>query len=134
MGTGRRESNENTTQVPFAVHAAATATEERVIFAAPCAVRVRGIRLASDVALTGDPTNSTTFSVRNKGAAGIGTATIATLIFTTGVGLVAFDEKDIPMAAPVTLNPGDTLNAEFVKVGTGLAIGPGVINIDWEPL
>lgn len=134
MGAGRREGNENTTQVTFAQHAAATATEERSLFAAPCACRVRRVGLVSDVALTGDPTNSTTFSVRNKGAAGVGTTTVATLVFTTGVNLVPFDEKDIPVSAAFTMAAGDTLNMEFVKVGTGLNIGPGVINIDWEPL
>lgn len=131
---GRREGTENTDRTYFAQHAAATATEERTLFVAPCPLRVRAITLVSDAALTGDPTNSTTFSVRNKGAAGVGTTTVATLVFTTGVNLVAFDEKDIPLTAPFTMAEGDVLNAEFVKVGTGLILGPGVINVDWEPL
>jgi hypothetical protein len=134
MAGGRRESQENTTQVAFVQHAAATATEERGIFVAPCPLRVRRVLLSSDVAVTGDPTNSTTVSIRNKGAAGVGTTTVGTLVVTTGVNFVAFDPKEIPLTAPFTMALDDQLNLEFVKVGTGLAIGSGQVTIDWEPI
>lgn len=134
MASGRREKQEITDRIYFAIHAAATATEERGIFAAPCALRVRAITITSDIAVTGDTTNTTNLAVRNKGAAGVGTTSVAALALPTGVNLVAFDEKDVPLTAPFTMAEGDTLNFEFVKVGTGVAIGPGFISIDWEPL
>jgi hypothetical protein len=132
---GRRESAENTERVSFTQHAAATATEERGVFSAPCALRVRQIQLSSDVAITGDPTNSTTISFRNKALVGVGTTTVATLVVTTGVNFTAFDPKDIPITGSTfTMAEGEQLNVEFVKVGTGLNVGAGFISITWEPL
>jgi len=133
---GRRESTEFTERMALAVHAAATATEERTVFSAPCACRVRAFSIVSDIAVTGDNTNTTNLNVKNKGAAGVGTTVVATLNLPTGTNLVAFDENAIPLAAAgaFAMVEGDTLTLEFVKVGTGVAIGPGMLTIDWEPL
>jgi hypothetical protein len=60
---GRREGTENTDRIVLAVHAAATATEERTVFSAPCAVRVRAFELVSDIAVTGDNTNTTNINI-----------------------------------------------------------------------
>jgi hypothetical protein len=134
MASGRRERTEHTTHLPVAVHAAATATEERTILSAPCALRVRAVTITSDIAVTGDNTNTTNLALRNKGAAGVGTTSVGAKAFPTGTNAIAFDENDIPLTAPFTMAEGDTLNLEFVKVGTGVAIGPGLVAIDWEPL
>lgn len=133
---GRRESTEFTERLSFAQHAAATATEERTIFSAPCACRVRAFTIVSDIAVTGDNTNTTNLNVKNKGASGAGTTVVAALPLPTGVNLVAFDETAIPLSsgATFTMIEGDTLTLEFVKVGTGVAIGPGMVTLDWEPL
>jgi len=133
---GRREGTENTDRIVLAVHAAATATEERTVFSAPCPCRVRAVELVSDIAVTGDNTNTTNINIKNKGAAGVGTTVVATQNLPTGTNLVAFDAQNVALAAagPFAMAEGDTLTIEFVKVGTGVAVGPGLLSIDWEPL
>lgn len=135
---GRREKVENTVNVTHAQHAAATATEERAIFTAPCAARVRAVSITPDLATTGDNTNTTNLNLVNKGAAGVGTTEVGNLDLTTGVNLTALDEKAIPLnatyAAGVVMAEGDVLALAYEKVGTGAAVGAGQINVDWEPL
>ena len=130
---GRRESQEYSVHLREPVHAAATATEERTVFVAPMAGRIRAVTVTSDIAVTGDNTNTTNMNIINKGAAGVGTTEIGNLDLTTGVNMVAFDEKNIPITA-TALAEGDTVTLQFEKVGTGVAIGPSMVTIDWEPL
>jgi len=130
---GRREGTENTHTANHAVHAAATATEARPIFVAPCAARIRAVTITPDVASTGDNTNTTNLNVINAGAAGAGTTEIGNLDLVTGVNLVAFDEKNIPITA-TALAEGDVVNLQYEKVGTGVLVGPSLISVDWEPL
>ena len=55
--------------------------------------RVTEVTYQPEAASTGDNTNYRTYTLVNKGSDGLGTTVIATLALTTGVNLVAFDEK-----------------------------------------
>jgi hypothetical protein len=135
---GYRPSGEYAAQASHAQHAAATATETRAIFTAPCACRVRAVRATPHAASTGDNTNTTFLNLVNKGAAGAGTTEVGNKDLTTGVNLAAHDETSIPLnatfAAGVSMAEGDVLGLEYEKVGTGVAVGPLEIVTLWEPL
>src|SRR4051794_40116430 len=127
---GNRPAHETHAQVGHAQHAAATATEEQRLFIATRKCRVLAIEGISDIAVTGDATNSTTLNVVNKGANGAGAPVVAALVLTTGVNLVAFQKFALALvgaaiiaAGGIDLNEGDTLTLQYVKVGTGVAVG-----------
>lgn len=118
--------------VPLAVHAAATATEARVLFTAPRACKITNVSVTPDVASTGDNTNTTNLNIINKGAAGAGTTEIGNLDLATGTDLVAYDEKAITITA-TALAEGDVVAIQFEKVGTGVLVGPCVAKVTWYP-
>jgi hypothetical protein len=132
-----RTAQEYTATTSHAVHAAATATEERVGFVAPCKCRVVKIGFVSDAAGTGDNTNTTNVNILNKGAAGAGTTEVANKDFVTGENIVAFDREEVPLnttyANGVDLAEGDVLSVQYEKVGTGLLIGPATFVFDYVP-
>lgn len=130
---GRREGIEQTDRVALAQVAAGTATSSFSIFTAPCPCRVRAVTFTPDVATTGNNSNTKNLNVVNKGASGAGTTEIGNLDLLTGVNLVAFDETNIPITA-TALAEGDVLALQVEQVGTGVAVGGGQVNVDWEPL
>lgn len=130
---GYRQAGENNVLTRDEVHAAATATEERGMFTAPCACRVTNIDYVPDVATTGDNTNTTNIAVINKGAAGVGATSVAAKALPTGTNLVAFDSHALALvgaaiiaAGGIDLAEGDVLTVQYTKVGTGVLVGPGV--------
>jgi hypothetical protein len=135
---GFRQAQEYNQAFHDAVHAAATATEQRVIFIAPCKCRVTGVEISSDVAVTGDNTNTTNLNIVNKGAAGAGTTEVANLDPVTGVNLAAFDAVAIPLNATylngVDMAEGDVLTIQYEKVASGVLIGPSHIQVDFVPV
>lgn len=135
---GYRQAQEYSTQYRDAVHAAATATEQRAAFVAPCKCRVVGIEFVSDAAMTGDGTNTTNINIVNKGAAGVGTTEVANKDYGAGVSAVALDANAIPLNATyvngVDLAEGDVLAVEYEKVGTGILVGPSIFQFDWIPV
>lgn len=129
---------EKYTVTAVAVHAAATATEQRALFTAPRACVVTAVSITPDVASTGDNTNTTNLNIVNKGAAGVGTTEVANLDLALATDLVAYDEKDIPLnatylASGVALAAGSVLTVQFEKAGTGVLVGPGQMKITWYP-
>lgn len=117
---------------------AATATQQDPIFIAPCACKVTAVSIVPQAASTGDNTNTKNLNVINKGSDGTGTTEVANLDLATGVNLVAFDEKAIPLNATytngVSLSEGDVLSLQTEKVGTGVAVGPFIVSIDYVPV
>ncbi len=135
---GFRQAQEYSVQYRDAVHAAATATEERAAFIAPCKCRVLAVEIASDAAVAGDGTNTTNVNLQYKGAAGVGTTEVGNKDFSAGVNAVALDNVPIPLNATYTngvdMAEGDTLTLIYEKVGTGVLIGPSLVSIDWIPV
>lgn len=115
-------TQESTAFVPSIL--AATATEVHPIFRAPfaCIIPTDGVNVVPQADVTGDDTNTKYLNIQNRGSAGTGTTEIGHLDLATGVDLVDFDSKNIPLTAAVTLAAGDVLAVQVEKVGTGVLL------------
>jgi hypothetical protein len=94
--------------------------------------KVTSVNYAPEAAATGDNTNARTFTLVNKGASGSGTTVIATLALTTGVNLVAFDEKPFTLSATATdllVEQGDVLALVSTHTGTGVVDPGGTVKV-----
>lgn len=104
-----------------------------VVGRAPFAGTVTGVTYAAEANMTGDNTESRTFSLVNKGTDGNGTTVVATLAVVTGVGLLDFDEKAITLsatAANLVVAADDVLAWTSTHVGsTGLADPGGLVKV-----
>lgn len=106
------------------------ATADQVIGEATKAGRVTSVSYTPEAAVTGAASpDSRTLSVVNKGAAGAGSTTVASLALVAGVNLVAFDEKAITLsgtAANLVVAAGDQLAWVSTAVtGAGGLADPG---------
>lgn len=104
------------------------ATADQVVGEAAVAGRVTAVTYTPEAAITGAASpNSRTFTLVNKGQAGAGSTTIATLAMVSGVDAVAFDEKAITVtstAADKAVVAGDIL----VWVSTAVTAGGGLVD------
>jgi hypothetical protein len=101
---------------------------------APFAGTVTAVTYTPVAAVTGAASPaSRTLSVVNRGQAGAGTTTVASLALLGGVNLAAFDERDIPViGAANTVAEGDILEFRSAPVGgTGLADPGGTAKIEF---
>jgi hypothetical protein len=101
----------------------------------PFAGKVTAVSFIPATVLTGANTNSITFKLINKGAAGSGTAVVAELAFVSGVNAAANDEKALTLsgtAAKLEVAEGDVLTLEEVHVGEGLITPSGEIQVKIE--
>ena len=107
-------------------------TTVAIVARVPFRATVTGAYFLPTVAATGHTTNYATLTVTNKGAAGAGTTEVASLALTSGVDLVAFDEKPITLSttsASLNVAEGYIVSIAVAKAGTGLAIGQGKAGI-----
>lgn len=108
------------------------ATDSFAIGEAPFAGTVTGISYTPDAASTGDNTHFRTYTVVNKGPTGVGTTVMGTLALTTGVDLVAFDEKAFTLsvvANALTVAAGDVIALVSTPTGNGLVDPGGTIAV-----
>jgi hypothetical protein len=106
--------------------------DDTVLGQAPFACTVTSVQYVPEAAITGADTNSRTVSLVNKGQAGSGSTTVATLALTNGVNAAANDEKTITLsgtAANLALAAGDTLQWRSIHVGTGITDPGGVVRV-----
>jgi hypothetical protein len=115
------------------VPAAATAvSDDSVVAQAPFDCTVTSVQYIPEAAITGAATNNRTVTLVNKGQAGSGSTTVATLTFDSGINGTANDEKTITLsgtAANLVLAAGDTLQWRSIANGTGLADPGGLARI-----
>lgn len=93
---------------------------------------VSAVTYTTPTAITGADTNSRTVSLINKGAAGSGSTSVASLALTSGVNTTAFVPKTIPVSGtPANLNvsAGDVLVFNSLHVGTGIADPGGLVRV-----
>ena len=117
--------------IPAATIAAAV---DQAVTEAPFDATVTKVALVPEAAVTGDNTNSRTFTLVNKGQAGVGTTVVATLALTTGVNLVAFDEKLFTLsvvAGATAVVAGDVLQVNEVVAASGLAHSGGRVVVEF---
>ncbi|KUN99492.1 hypothetical protein [Streptomyces resistomycificus] len=111
----------------------ANASDDTVLGQAPFDCTVTGVEYVAEAAITGAATNHRTFSVVNKGQAGSGSTTVASLAFDSGsVTAAANNERTITLsgtAASLVLAAGDTLLWRSVAVGTGITDPGGVVRV-----
>ena len=108
------------------------ATDSFTIGEVPATGRVTACSYAPEAASTGDNTHYRTYTLVNKGAAGAGSTVIATIALTTGVNLVAFDEKDATLsatAADLVVTEGDILAWVSTPTGNGLVDPGGTVKV-----
>lgn len=106
---------------------------DQTVGEAPFDGTVTGVSLTPEAAVTGDNTHYRTFTLVNKGQTGVGTTVIATLALTTGINLVAFDEKAFTLsvvAGATTVVAEDILAVVEVHTGNGLAHSGGQVEIE----
>lgn len=113
---------------------AAASDADQTIGEAPFAGTVTSVSYTPEAAITGANTETRTFTLVNKGAAGAGTTVIATLAMTSGVNGVAFDEKAATLsvvANATTVAAGDILAFVSTHSGaTGLADPGGLVAVE----
>ena len=112
--------------------AATAASDDSVIAQAPFDGTVTAVQYVPEAAITGAATNNRTVTLVNKGQAGSGSTTVATLTFDSGVNGTANDEKTITLsgtAANLNVVAGDTLQWRSIANGTGLADPGGLVRI-----
>ena len=112
---------------------AATTAGDQVVGESPFAGTVTGVSLTSEAAVTGNDTNTRTFTIVNKGAAGAGTTVVATLALATGVDLAAFDETAFTLSVvsgATTVAEGDVLACVEAYAAPGLAHSGGLVQIE----
>lgn len=117
-----------------AVPAVSTAgnSDDSVLGQAPFTGTVSAVQYVPEAAITGAATNNRTVSLVNKGQAGSGTTTIATLTFGSGTNATANNEVAVTLsgtAADLVITEGDTLQWRSVANGTGIADPGGVAKI-----
>jgi hypothetical protein len=106
--------------------------DDSVVGQAPFDCTVTSVVYIPETAITGADTNSRTVSLVNKGQAGSGSTTVASLALTSGVNAAANDDKAITLsatAANLVLAAGDTLQWRSIHVGTGIADPGGMIRV-----
>lgn len=107
--------------------------DDTVLGQAPFDCTVTSVQYVPEAGVTGAATNHRTFSLVNKGQAGSGTTTVATLAFDSGsVTATANNERDITLsgtAANLDLAAGDTLLWRSIHIGTGITDPGGVVRV-----
>ncbi|GGV91594.1 hypothetical protein [Streptomyces massasporeus] len=106
--------------------------DDTVLGQAPFDCTVTSVQYVPEAAITGAATNNRTVSLVNKGQAGSGTTTVATLTFDNGVNAAANDEKAITLsgtAANLDLSAGDTLLWRSIHVASGITDPGGVVRV-----
>lgn len=106
--------------------------DDTVIFQAPFDCTVTTVEYVPEAAITGADTNSRTLSLVNKGQAGSGSTTVATLALTSGVNATAYNERTVTLsgtAANLVLAAGDTVQWRSIHVGTGITDPGGLVRV-----
>jgi hypothetical protein len=115
------------------VGAGADATEQ--VCVAPFDGTVTAVTYTPDTTITGANTNSRTISLVNKGQAGAGTTSVATLALTSGVNAPAADEKALTLSgtpANLVVASGDVLEFDSTHIGTGIADPGGLVQVTFS--
>jgi hypothetical protein len=93
---------------------------------------VTAVTYVPNATITGQATNNRTLTVVDKGAAGSGNTTIATITYGAGTNAAALVENPIPLsgtAANLQVSKGDVLVLTSVHVGTGITDPGGLLRV-----
>ena len=121
-----------TYEVALAAEATAGTGQEAQLCVAPWAGTLVEAYYAPEAAVTGVVTNNKAVTVRNRGAAGSGNTTMATLTFGAGTNGAAFDESTVALsgtAGNLVFAQGDVLTAQTTVNGTGMTLPEGKVRV-----
>ena len=116
----------------FESHAGATATETRQYGALTPAVgnvKILGVYIAYDAAITGADTNTTTVTVTLDNA---DSTVLLTHAFVSGFNMTAGVPQPGGLVGTPVIESGASLYLTFTKVATGLLIPGGVLMIEYQ--
>lgn len=130
----------NSNAAPLSLYPAAVAPAvatagndaDTAVFVAPFDCTVTAVTYIPSATITGAATNNRTLALRNKGQAGAGTTTVASLNFGNGTNATAFDEKALTLsvtAADLDLVAGDVLALQSLHIGTGITDPGGLVRV-----
>ncbi|MFJ6579249.1 hypothetical protein ACIQMY_25220 [Streptomyces sp. NPDC091368] len=107
--------------------------EDTIVCQAPFDATVTLVEYVPEAGITGAATNNRTFSLVNKGQAGSGATSVASLAFDSGsVTATANNEKAITLSgtpANLVLAAGDTLLWRSIHIGTGITDPGGLVRV-----
>lgn len=121
-----------TYEVALAAEATAGTGQEAQLCVAPWVGTLVEAYYTPEAAVTGVASNNKAVTVRNRGAAGAGATTMATLTFGVGTNGVAFDEQALTLSgtpANVAFAQGDVLTAQSTVNGTGMTLPEGKLRV-----
>lgn len=122
--------------VPVTGMAAPGTGNEQAAFVAPFAAKITGVKWTPAAAVTSAATNFSTLSVRNRGAAGAGSALAASRSYNTGnpssVAWVAEDCTLSGTASDLLVAAGDVLTVQMIASGTGIQLPAGSVRINYQ--
>lgn len=114
--------------------AAAGTDDEFVVATMPSNATITAAKWVPGAAVTANGTNFSILSVRNRGAAGAGTALPATRSYaaTNSVALVAESMTLDATAANLNVTAGDVLTVQRLHTASGVVIPAGVVEISYK--
>jgi hypothetical protein len=117
--------------VPVAGQSTAGTADEFTAFVAPFACKVVAVKWVPTAGITANGSNYFTLTLRNRGAAGSGTALPAQRAYSSGnaTAFVAESATLSATAADLNVAAGDVLTVEKLVTGTGLAMPDGTIQV-----
>jgi hypothetical protein len=120
--------------VPVAAMTGATVDNEQAAFVAPFNLKITGVKWLPSAAVTANGTNFSVLSVRNRGAAGSGTALPASRSYaaTNSAAWVGEDCTLSGTASDLLVNAGDTLTVQMIHTASGVVIPAGTVRISYQ--
>lgn len=113
-------------------HAAATATEYVVQWAAPFDCRLKAVYFIPNADVSGQDTNTTHLNVDNKGSGGAGTTELGNVDLVNGTDLTGSDVNTLASGLTTDLSKDDVIAVEAEKVGTGLDVPAGTYVFEYD--
>jgi hypothetical protein len=120
-----------TYEAALAAEATAGTGQEQQICVAPWPGTLAEAYYCPEAAVTGVVTNNKVVAVRNRGQAGAGATTMATLTFGAGTNGAAFDESPMTISASPNnaFAQGDVISAQTTVNGTGMTLPEGKVRV-----
>lgn len=116
--------------------AGAAVDQDTIIGEAPFDGTVSAADILPEAAVSGATATARTFTLINKGQAGLGTLVVATLALITANDMVAFDAKPLVLSAvagALTVAKGDVFVLAETHASTGTAHTGGICRVDIVP-
>jgi hypothetical protein len=125
--------------VRLILHAAATATEKRIVFYPVNPCKVSAVWHIPDTILEGTDTDSCNLNLLNVGTAGTGTTEVGHIDFPDTVDTAELDARPFVTGAAATftaveLAAGAGIAIQFETVASGLLIPPGALVFEYEAM